>query len=40
MHRGLRYEDGKYRRELVRVTTLDVPRTTPVQQPIAVETAR
>jgi alpha-ketoglutarate-dependent 2,4-dichlorophenoxyacetate dioxygenase len=31
MHRGLPYEDGKYRRELVRVTTLDVPRTTPVQ---------
>jgi len=40
MHRGLRYEDGKYRRELVRVTTLDVPRTTPVQEPIAVETGR
>ena len=40
MHRGLRYEDGKYRRELVRVTTLDVPRTTPVQEAIAVETAR
>ena len=39
MHRGLRYEDGKYRRELVRVTTLDVPRTTPVQEAIAVETA-
>jgi alpha-ketoglutarate-dependent 2,4-dichlorophenoxyacetate dioxygenase len=40
MHRGLRYEDAKYRRELVRVTTLDVPRTTPVQEPIAVETGR
>lgn len=40
MHRGLRYEDALYRRELVRVTTLDVPRTAPVQEPIAVETAR
>jgi alpha-ketoglutarate-dependent 2,4-dichlorophenoxyacetate dioxygenase len=40
MHRGLRYEDGKYRRELVRVTTLDVPRTTPVQEAIAVEATR
>ncbi len=39
MHRGLPYEDGKYRRELVRVTTLDVPRTTPVPGAIAVETA-
>jgi alpha-ketoglutarate-dependent 2,4-dichlorophenoxyacetate dioxygenase len=40
MHRGLRFEDSKYRRELVRVTTLDVPRTTPVQEAIAVETGR
>ena len=40
MHRGLPYEDGKYRRELVRVTTLDIPRTTPVQEAIPVETTR
>jgi alpha-ketoglutarate-dependent 2,4-dichlorophenoxyacetate dioxygenase len=40
MHRGLPYEDTKYRRQLVRVTTLDVPRTTPVAQAIAVEAAR
>jgi alpha-ketoglutarate-dependent 2,4-dichlorophenoxyacetate dioxygenase len=40
MHRGLPYEDDRYRRELVRVTTLDVPRTTPSQGAIAVETAR
>jgi alpha-ketoglutarate-dependent 2,4-dichlorophenoxyacetate dioxygenase len=41
MHRGLPYEDTRYRRELVRVTTLDVPRTTPVAKPaIAVETVR
>ncbi len=40
MHRGLRYEDGQYRRELVRVTTLDVPFATPVQEAIAVETGR
>jgi len=39
MHRGLPYEDTKYRRELRRVTTLDLPR--PVQEAIpaiAVET--
>jgi len=29
MHRGLPYEDTKYRRELVRVTTLDVPFDAP-----------
>jgi alpha-ketoglutarate-dependent 2,4-dichlorophenoxyacetate dioxygenase len=40
MHRGLPYEDTKYRRELRRVTTLDVPRTTPVAQAVAIETAR
>jgi alpha-ketoglutarate-dependent 2,4-dichlorophenoxyacetate dioxygenase len=41
MHRGLPYEDTKYRRQLVRVTTLDVPRTTPVtQEAIAVPTGR
>ena len=39
MHRGLPYEDTKYRRELRRVTTLDVPRTVPESQPaIAIET--
>jgi alpha-ketoglutarate-dependent 2,4-dichlorophenoxyacetate dioxygenase len=26
MHRGLPFEDTKYRRELRRVTTLDLPR--------------
>jgi len=41
MHRGLPYEDTRYRRELVRVTTLDVPFDPPViQEPIAVETSR
>jgi alpha-ketoglutarate-dependent 2,4-dichlorophenoxyacetate dioxygenase len=39
MHRGLPYEDVKYRRELVRVTTLDVPRTTPVQE-VVLQSAR
>ena len=40
MHRGLPYEDTKYRRELRRVTTLDVPRAVPEATPaIAVETA-
>jgi alpha-ketoglutarate-dependent 2,4-dichlorophenoxyacetate dioxygenase len=29
MHRGLPYEDTKYRRELRRVTTLDLPRIAP-----------
>jgi alpha-ketoglutarate-dependent 2,4-dichlorophenoxyacetate dioxygenase len=37
MHRGLRYEDVKYRRELVRVTTLDVPFDAPRGLPVAVE---
>lgn len=32
MHRGRPYEDTKYRRELRRVTTLDLPR--PAQQPL------
>ena len=41
MHRGLPYEDTKYRRQLVRVTTLDVPRTTPVApEAIAVTAGR
>jgi alpha-ketoglutarate-dependent 2,4-dichlorophenoxyacetate dioxygenase len=39
MHRGLPYEDTKYRRELRRVTTLDLPRpVTEVIPAIAVET--
>jgi alpha-ketoglutarate-dependent 2,4-dichlorophenoxyacetate dioxygenase len=38
MHRGLPYEDTKYRRELVRVTTLDVPRPVDEIRPaIAIE---
>jgi alpha-ketoglutarate-dependent 2,4-dichlorophenoxyacetate dioxygenase len=39
MHRGLPYEDTKYRRELRRVTTLELPR--PVQEaiPVAVQTS-
>jgi alpha-ketoglutarate-dependent 2,4-dichlorophenoxyacetate dioxygenase len=38
MHRGLPYEDTKYRRELRRVTTLDVPFAVPEAQPaIAIE---
>jgi alpha-ketoglutarate-dependent 2,4-dichlorophenoxyacetate dioxygenase len=38
MHRGLPYEDTKYRRELRRVTTLDVPRPVPKTRPaIAIE---
>jgi alpha-ketoglutarate-dependent 2,4-dichlorophenoxyacetate dioxygenase len=40
MHRGLRYEDAKYRRELVRVTTLDVPFDKPRGLAVAVQTAR
>ena len=30
MHRGIAYEDTKYKRELRRVTTLDLPRAVPV----------
>jgi alpha-ketoglutarate-dependent 2,4-dichlorophenoxyacetate dioxygenase len=30
MHRGLAYDDTRYKRELRRVTTLDLPRATPV----------
>ena len=38
MHRGLPYEDTKYRRELRRVTTLDLPRPQPEAIPaIAIE---
>ena len=38
MHRGLAYEDQKYRRELRRVTTLDLPRTVPVAQHVLTAT--
>lgn len=34
MHRGLPYEDSKYKRELRRVTTLDLPRATSVARPV------
>jgi alpha-ketoglutarate-dependent 2,4-dichlorophenoxyacetate dioxygenase len=37
MHRGLAYDDTKYKRELRRVTTLDLPRATPVAEPLLVE---
>lgn len=38
MHRGLPYEDTKYRREMRRVTTLDLPRAVPEDRPaIAIE---
>jgi alpha-ketoglutarate-dependent 2,4-dichlorophenoxyacetate dioxygenase len=38
MHRGRPYEDTKYRRELRRVTTIDVPRALPEDRPaIAIE---
>ena len=30
MHRGIAYDDTKYKRELRRVTTLDLPRAVPV----------
>jgi len=32
MHRGLAYDDTKYKRELRRVTTLDLPRPRPAQE--------
>ena len=35
MHKGLRYDDTKYRRELRRVTTLDLPLSAAAQQAIA-----
>jgi alpha-ketoglutarate-dependent 2,4-dichlorophenoxyacetate dioxygenase len=37
MHRGLAYDDTKYRRELRRVTSLDLPRA--VAQPVLAEVA-
>jgi alpha-ketoglutarate-dependent 2,4-dichlorophenoxyacetate dioxygenase len=39
MHRGIAYDDAKYRRELRRVTSLDVPFTIADAQPILVETS-
>jgi alpha-ketoglutarate-dependent 2,4-dichlorophenoxyacetate dioxygenase len=39
MHRGIAYDDTKYRRELRRVTSLDVPFTIAEAQPILVETS-
>jgi alpha-ketoglutarate-dependent 2,4-dichlorophenoxyacetate dioxygenase len=39
MHRGLPYEDTKYRRELRRVTTLDVPRAVAEPIPVAAQTS-
>ena len=39
MHRGLPYEDTKYRRELRRVTTLDVPQPVTQAIPVAVQTS-
>jgi alpha-ketoglutarate-dependent 2,4-dichlorophenoxyacetate dioxygenase len=40
MHRGLRYEDTRYRRELRRVTTLDLPRPLPVAARVTAEPHR
>jgi alpha-ketoglutarate-dependent 2,4-dichlorophenoxyacetate dioxygenase len=40
MHRGLAFEDTKYRRELRRVTTLDLPSTAIEGESIVVEAAR
>jgi len=41
MHRGLPYEDTKYRREMRRVTTLDVPRPVALaSEAIAIEAVR
>jgi alpha-ketoglutarate-dependent 2,4-dichlorophenoxyacetate dioxygenase len=38
MHRGLAYDDTRYKRELRRVTTLDLPRPTPVAVPVLTRT--
>jgi alpha-ketoglutarate-dependent 2,4-dichlorophenoxyacetate dioxygenase len=41
MHRGLAYDDTRYKRELRRVTTLDLPRVTPALTPaLAIEVPR
>jgi alpha-ketoglutarate-dependent 2,4-dichlorophenoxyacetate dioxygenase len=40
MHRGLAYDDTRYKRELRRVTTLDLPRSTPVAVPVIAQTTR
>jgi alpha-ketoglutarate-dependent 2,4-dichlorophenoxyacetate dioxygenase len=39
MHRGLPYEDTKYRRELRRVTTLDLPRPVQEAMPVIAQTS-
>jgi alpha-ketoglutarate-dependent 2,4-dichlorophenoxyacetate dioxygenase len=39
MHRGLAYDDTRYKRELRRVTTLDLPRPTPVAIPVLTQTS-
>jgi alpha-ketoglutarate-dependent 2,4-dichlorophenoxyacetate dioxygenase len=39
MHRGLAYDDTKYRRELRRVTTLDVARARPAPAPVLATSA-
>jgi alpha-ketoglutarate-dependent 2,4-dichlorophenoxyacetate dioxygenase len=38
MHRGIAYDDTKYRRELRRVTSLDIPFTIADAEPVLVET--
>jgi alpha-ketoglutarate-dependent 2,4-dichlorophenoxyacetate dioxygenase len=38
MHRGLAYDDTRYKRELRRVTTLDLPRQTPIAVPVVAQT--
>jgi alpha-ketoglutarate-dependent 2,4-dichlorophenoxyacetate dioxygenase len=38
MHRGLAYDDTRYKRELRRVTTLDLPRPAPVAVPVIAQT--
>jgi alpha-ketoglutarate-dependent 2,4-dichlorophenoxyacetate dioxygenase len=40
MHRGLAYDDTRYKRELRRVTTLDLPTPRPVAIPVIAETTR
>lgn len=39
MHRGIAYDDTRYKRELRRVTTLDLPRSK-IEMPIAIEVSR
>jgi len=40
MHRGLAYDDTRYKRELRRVTTLDLPTPRPVAIPVIAQTSR